>query len=84
MILAVVVVIDSLMPYAFNHNLQAGFLFRSGQQSQVGEHGVLEFDEVFPRRTRPSVNCAKDWLDHSFLFPGLIWSEKEFHFGCDN
>ena len=28
--------------------------------------------------TRPSVNYAKDWLDHSFHFPGLVWSEKEF------
>ena len=26
--------------------------------------------------TRPSFNYAKDWLDHSFLFPGLVWSEK--------
>ena len=26
-------------------------------------------------RTRPSVNYAKDWLNHSFLFPGL---EKGF------
>ena len=34
--------------------------------------------------TRPSVNYAKDWLNHSFLFPGLVWSEKEFHFGCDH
>ena len=34
--------------------------------------------------TRPSVNCAKDWLDHSFLIPGLVWSEKVFHFGCDH
>ena len=35
-------------------------------------------------KTRPSVNYAKDWLDHSFLFPGLVWPEKEFHFGCDH
>ena len=34
--------------------------------------------------TRPSVNYAKDWLDHSFLFPGLVWSEKEFCFGYDH
>ena len=34
-------------------------------------------------RTRPSVNYAKDWLDHSFPFPGLIWSEKEFYVGYD-
>ena len=27
-------------------------------------------------KTRHSVNYAKDWLDHSFLFPGLVWSEK--------
>ena len=27
--------------------------------------------------TRPSVNYAKDWLDHSFPFPGLVWSEKK-------
>ena len=37
------------------------------------------------RETRPSVNYAKDWLDHLFLFPGLVWSTKEeFHFGCDH
>ena len=35
-------------------------------------------------KTRPSVNYAKDWLDHSFLFPGLVWSEKEFHVGFDH
>ena len=23
--------------------------------------------------TRPSDNYAKDWLDHSFLFPGIVW-----------
>ena len=34
--------------------------------------------------TRPSVNYAKDLLDHSFLFPGLVWSEKEFYFGYDH
>ena len=28
--------------------------------------------------TRPSVNYAKDWLDQSFLFPGLVESEKGF------
>ena len=37
---------------------------------------------VVGKKTRPSVNYAKDWLDHSFLFPGLVWSEKDFHFGC--
>ena len=36
------------------------------------------------KMTRPSVNYAKDRLDHSFLFPGLVWSEKEFHFRCDH
>ena len=35
-------------------------------------------------KIRPSVNYAKDWLDHSFLSPGLVWSEKEFRFGCDH
>ena len=35
-------------------------------------------------QTRPGVNYAKDWLDHSFLFPGLVWSEKEFYFGYDH
>ena len=50
MILVVVVVIDSLMPFAIIHNLQAGFLFRSCQQSQVGEHRILEFDKVLPGR----------------------------------
>ena len=34
--------------------------------------------------TRPNVNYAKDWLNHSFLCPGLVWSQKEFHFGCDH
>ena len=32
--------------------------------------------------TRPSVNYAKDWLDHSFL--ALVWSGKGFHFGSDH
>ena len=27
------------------------------------------------------VNYARDWLDQSFLFPGLVWSKKGFHFG---
>ena len=40
--------------------------------------------QVMTLMTRPSVNYAKDWLNHSFLFPGLVWSEKEFHFGCDH
>ena len=35
-------------------------------------------------KTRPCVNFGKDWLDHSFLFPGLVWSGKGFHFGCDH
>ena len=34
--------------------------------------------------TRPNVNYAKDWLNHSFLCPGLVWSQKEFHFECDH
>ena len=34
--------------------------------------------------TRPNVNYAKVWLNHSFLCPGLVWSQKEFHFGCDH
>ena len=37
-----------------------------------------------PGGTIPSVNYAKDWLDHLLLFPGLVWSEKEFYFGCDH
>ena len=40
--------------------------------------------QMFLALTRPSVNYAKDWLDHSFLFPGLVWSEKEFYFGYDH
>ena len=28
--------------------------------------------------TRPSVNYAKDWLDQSFLSPGLVWSKNDF------
>ena len=40
-------------------------------------------------RTNHSVNFAKDWLDHSFLFPGLVWSSlvwsgKGFYFGYDH
>ena len=35
-------------------------------------------------KTRPSVNYRKDWLHHSFLFPGLVWSGKGFHFGFDH
>ena len=35
-------------------------------------------------QTRPSVNYAKDWLDQSFLFPGLVWRGKGFHLGCDH
>ena len=35
-------------------------------------------------KTRPSVNYAKDWMDHSFVFPCLVWSGKGFHFGCDH
>ena len=34
--------------------------------------------------TRPIVNYEKDWLYHLFPFPGLVWSEKEFYFGCDH
>ena len=46
---------------------------------------VSSFGQMKLVETRPSVNYAKDWLDHSFLFfPGLVWSEKEFHFGCDH
>ena len=41
-------------------------------------------EKVKVAETRPSVNYAKDWLDHSILFPGLVWSEKEFHFGSDH
>ena len=29
-------------------------------------------------KTRPSVNYANDWLDHSFLFPGLVGLKKSF------
>ena len=35
-------------------------------------------------KTTPGVTYAKDWMDHSFLFPGLVWSEKEFYFGYDH
>ena len=34
---------------------------------------------VMSRKKRHSVNYAKDWLDHLFLFPGLFWSVKGFH-----
>ena len=33
---------------------------------------------------KKGVNYAKDWLDHSFRFPGLVRSEKEFYFGYDH
>ena len=32
---------------------------------------------------KKGVNYAKAWLDHSFIFPGLVRSVKWFHFGCD-
>ena len=43
---------------------------------RLGEWGNVFFCDVAnilqdTRETRPSVNYAKDWLDHSFLFPGL-------------
>ena len=56
-----------------------------GVFKQLGEsldQGVEIFATIMI--TRPSVNFAKDWLDHSFPFPGLVWSEKEFYFGCDH
>ena len=54
-----------------------------------GRHSVNQENRHFlqssqtPKIKRPSVNCAKDWLDFSFLSPVLVWSEKQFHFGCD-
>ena len=35
-----------------------------------------------PSWTRPNANYAKDWMDliEPFLFPGLVWSVKGFHF----
>ena len=38
--------------------------------------GMLMITMAMIMLTRHSVNYAKDWLDHSFLFPGLVWSEK--------
>ena len=48
------------------------------------DHNFHAIIMVIIYETRPSVNYAKDWLDHSFLFPGLVWSEKEFYFGYDH
>jgi len=45
---------------------------------------VTAFAFLDKRTTRRSVNYAKEWLDHSFLFPGLVQSEKEFYFGYDH
>ena len=33
------------------------------------------------KKTRPSVNYAKDWLGQLFLIPGL---EKNITYGCDH
>ena len=42
----------------------------------------LPHPRIMPKQlvTRRSVDYAKDWLDPSFLFPGL---EKGFTYGCD-
>ena len=31
------------------------------------------------KKTRPSVNYAKDWLGQLFLIPGLVLSGKGYH-----
>ena len=54
----------------------------SGEKTVDGFLTSRDFANL--KSTRPSVNYAKDWLDHSFLFPGLVWSEKEFYFGYDH
>ena len=33
-------------------------------------------------RTRPSVNCAKDWLKQFFLMPGLVYTCGCYHYGA--
>ena len=59
---------------------------RSRKGTVGNRHGKFKvsFQVEKKKKTRPSVNYAKDWLDHSFLFPGLVWSEKEFNFGYDH
>ena len=52
-------------------------------EDRVGK-SLLQIWKLRFGHTRPSVNYAKDWLDHSFPFLGLVWSEKEFYFGCDH
>ena len=56
-----------------NYNLQKIFLLWNA---------LLKENIWKIKQTRPSVNYAKDWLDHSFLFPGLVWIG--FYFGCDH
>ena len=42
------------------------------------------FAWLSPARIGPSINYAKDWLDHLFLFSGLVWSGKGFHGAVNN
>ena len=39
---------------------------------------MLLLCKIENEQIRPSVYYAKDWLDHSFPFPGLVWSEIFF------
>ena len=47
---------------------------------------ILQFYVDNEQDPVPSVDYAKDWLDQSFLFPGLIWSglEEAFTYGFDH
>ena len=60
------------------------------QKSSLSITGIVFFQNVEPKckvertDTVSCVNYAKDWLDHSFLFPSLVWSGKGFHFGSDH
>ena len=57
----------------------AGETFSKNHKSLFNWHPP-SIKESNLKLTRPSVNYAKDWLDHSFLFPGLVWFEKRVLF----
>ena len=52
-------------------------LARGSSHTELGKKVEIELE-------RPSVNYAKYWLDQLFPFPGLVWSGKGFHIGCDH
>ena len=52
-------------------------MLQIGKLSWVNENTLSGL--FFFKETRLSVKYAKDWLDQSFLFSGLVWSGKGFH-----